>query len=464
MISNASTNAAASLVFILLVGCARVAGGLPNKCSAKQVPAWSHKHYETGIASANSLDRIASWYVRVALKAWKLDPLPHEMYGIYSRAPKKLEAAMRDVPPPTIVSLRAEIAGLQRSLAVMRGSSARREWLSLHLIAIDTRLRMLAGERFSVREEARLLFDLEVAPIPIERLKESRDQLDRLLPGQGSTHERLGAWLNSVRIPPEKIELAVRLALDESRRRSMRALKLTRGERVTVKFERGAPYGGWAEPRGDSHTILHINVGRPITLGWLTHLISHEGYPGHHVALTLLERTAKRFPEMRMLPPLSPSNTLLEGSADAIVDAIWPEAELLAWMRNELLPAIEMTHIDLALWRQLQPHIETVYSAILNVPFLLEEGSSGEEAVRFLEHYGLAERELANALVADTLDSPFPRSFTLINSKHSSAASALRSYLGDGDRALRRYADLWTTPRTPSSLVRSRSWRLTRAV
>lgn len=405
----------------------------------------------------NSLDSIAARYVFVALQAWKLDPLPREMYGVFSRAPKNLEAEVERMPEPTNAGLRAEIRELQGLLAKATGSKSRRDWLSKHLTAVDTRLRLLAGERFALNEEARLLFDLQITPVSQEQLEASRAELDRLLPGKGTLNERLQAWINSSRIPDDKIEVAARLALAESRRRTRQTLKLPPEERVTLKFERGAPYGGWAEPRGGGHTVLHINLDRPITLGWLMHFIAHEGYPGHHVALALLEQTATEFPERRVLPPLSPSNTLLEGGADAVASVMWPHDETVKWLRRVLLPAIDMTHVDLTLLRRLQPHMEIVYAAALNIPFLLDQGTNKEEIYRFLEHNGLSDRRRAEALVADVQDSPFPASFALINAKHSPGSKALKAYLGVGPRALRRYVLLWTRPLAPSSLTQQKS-------
>lgn len=402
----------------------------------------------------DSLDRIASRYQLIVLRSWKLDPLPRQMYGIYARAPEHLEAQASRLPQPTIAGLRAEISQLQSSLASARGSRTRRDWIAKHLIAIDTRLRLLAGERLSLREEARLLFDLELTAISLERLKIARAELEHHLPGPGSTHERLRAWTNATRIQPDLIEIAVRLALEESRRRTLRVLRLPARERVTLKFERAVPYGGWAEPLGGGHTVLHINLDRSITLGWLTHFIAHEGYPGHHVALTLLEQTAKRFPERRLLPPLSPSNTLLEGGADAVAAALWTDDETFNWMRRVLLPAIGMTQFDLDLWRRLQPNVETVQTAVLHIPFLLDQGTIGDEILDFLEHDGLFERDLAEALVADARDSPFPQSFGLISAKRSPAAQLARTYLGSGPPALRQYVRFWTTPLTPADLRR----------
>jgi hypothetical protein len=454
MSANISQNSVSSVAVILLLGCTYIAGSARGRSLASQAAPRPGERHKVKFAQRNSLESIVSRYTLVVLQAWKLDPLPREIYGIYSRAPEKLEAAAMSMPPPTIAGLRAEIRDLQRSLAVAPGSRTRRSWLLSHLKAIDTRLRLLAGEHLPLREEARLLFDLKVTPIPMERLRVARAELERLLPGRGSLNERLRAWIDSSRVPADKIELAVRLALEESRRRTLLTLTLPPGEHVTLKFEHGVPYGGWAEARGSGYTVLHINLDRPITLGWIMHFIAHEGYPGHHVALTLLEQTAKRFPEMQVLPPLSPSNTLLEGGADAIAAAMWSDDEMITWMSRGLLPAIGMTHIDLALWRRLQPHVETVYSAVLNVPFLLDRGTTAEATVRFLEHDGLTDRAEAEALVADVRDSSFPPSFALIDAKHSPAAKALRAYLGSGKVALRRYAALWSAPRTPSAVMR----------
>lgn len=401
-------------------------------------------------AGVASLDALAPTYLELVHGAWSADPLPAEIYGPFGRVPPAIAAAAGDLPPD---SVRAQIDGLRRSLGASGGAADRRRWLDRHLVAMDARLGLLAGEHMSLERQMEHLFDLEVAPVPVEHLATARGALERLLPGQGGVAERFLYWNRRVTLRPAQIERAAPLILAETRRRTRAALELPAGESVELVLEDEAPYGGWAEYRGQGRTILHINTSRRLQPDWLVHLIAHEGYPGHHVQLTLLDRAARDYPELAALPPLSPTLALIEGGADAAARAIWPEAELQDWVVDELFPELGI-EVDVPLWRRVRPHIETVLAARLNVPFMLARGIPPDSVARFLEHYGLMPSSTAQMLVEGHDGPPFLTAFDLINAKHSPAANLVFDHMMAGGAPLERYARLYMRPTLPSSLER----------
>jgi hypothetical protein len=104
--------------------------------------------------------------------------------------------------------------------------------------------RRLAGERFSLKEQAAGCFDLDVGRIAVERFEEAGDLLDQALPGRGDVRRRLDASKLRHELPSRKAHLLPALferVILESRRRTDDLVGLPEGEEVT--------FGPWTADR-----------------------------------------------------------------------------------------------------------------------------------------------------------------------------------------------------------------------
>lgn len=169
----------------------------------------------------------------------------------------------------------------------------RAAYLGKHLRALETVARRLAGERFSLREEAARCFDLRVDRVPEETFEEAHALYDEALPGRGDVRERLRGWRERHELPRDRTFLLpalVERAVREARRRTDALVGLPEGEEVSFGSITGQPFLALAEYRGGLRSCVLVNADRPFNLAELLYVCYHEGYPGHLAEIVLKER------------------------------------------------------------------------------------------------------------------------------------------------------------------------------
>ena len=102
----------------------------------------------------------------------------------------------------------------------------RREYLDHQIAALETRVRMLKGERLSFDEESRALYDAVAPTYPESHFKAILDQLERRFPGGGPLVERYDAWRRAFVIPRERLDTVFKAAIHACRGRTLAARQL----------------------------------------------------------------------------------------------------------------------------------------------------------------------------------------------------------------------------------------------
>jgi hypothetical protein len=220
----------------------------------------------------------------------------------------------------------------------------RTRYLFKHLRALSMVARRLAGERFSLGEQAAGCFDLDVGWVAEERFGEAGDLLDRVLPGRGDVRERLNAWKARHELRPDRAHLLPRLferAILEARRRTDALVGLPEGEEVTFGALSGGPFLALAEYRGRLRSRVLVNTYRPFNIADLLYVACHEGYPGHLAEIVLKEQhlaTEKGYAEelVSFLP--TPRFVVSEGLALWARIVAFPGAASETGSRNTLTP------------------------------------------------------------------------------------------------------------------------------
>src|SRR5262249_5564128 len=110
------------------------------------------------------------------------------------------------------------------------GPADRKRYLEKQLVAIEAFLRRLSGERMTLIEECRLLYDEEAPHHDGSELAAAHDALERLVPGEGELGSRIDALRRAVYIPREKIEATLEAALKAAREATLPFVKLPEGE------------------------------------------------------------------------------------------------------------------------------------------------------------------------------------------------------------------------------------------
>ncbi len=393
--------------------------------------------------SSTTLDEVARSYVLLVLRIDLHEP---GFNDYYYGPPELREQVQREGKRP-LAELRAQAQELLSALPTARGNEVRRRWFEKQLTALETKIRMLQGEKFSVSEQARLLFDLDVKPPTPEELAAALTALESALPGPGRLADRLDAWQKAFILAPSKVETAYQLALAEARTRARKLLLLPENEKVNLGFVTGKSWGGYNWYEGNAHSRIEINLDLPASASTVYRYVAHEAYPGHHTDLATREQRLYRekgYFEWCVSPLYTPQNTMAEAVAEVGVDLSMPPTEFFAWHRDALFPRLGLTGADVATWERIFPLLETLGRARERLPFLLhDQQASEEELVAFLEKYALSDRARALKTIQ------FDREWGAYAFNYTVGREILRRYLATGN-ARAKFVHLLTTPIFPS--------------
>jgi len=356
----------------------------------------------TGVAPGNAdapLDQIAADYVHLVLAMGVHDENHVDSYF----GPEEWidEGVARF---PTLDSIRSAADGLLQRLGALQTPQddlvrRRAEGLEKRLIALDARIDIVSGVPLSFDEEARLVFDAVAPDYDAAHFEGVLEQLDALLPGEGSLNERARAFWDQFVIPPERLEAVFEAAINECRRRTLERIALPPGEDFTLEYVTDRPWSGYNWFQGNAFSLIQINTDLPRHIDRAVDLGCHEGYPGHHAYGTLVERElydGRGWVEFSVYALFGPQSLLSEGSANYGIDLAFPGRERLEFERSTLFPLAGLDvgqadtyHIYLDLQKQLS------YARNEAARDYLDGRMSRGEAVSWMQRYQLNSAEEA---------------------------------------------------------------------
>jgi hypothetical protein len=219
----------------------------------------------------------------------------------------------------------------------------RREYLQKQISALAARVRMLQGEKLKFDEESLALYDAVAPTFPDSRFDQIIAQLEEKIPGKGPLWERYEIWRKPFVIPKEKLDTVFQLAIKECRARALAHVALPPDENFTVEYVTNKPWGGYNWYKGDFHSVIQVNTDLPIFIDRAVDLAAHEGYPGHHVYNSLLEKNLVRdrgWVEFSVYALFSPQSLIAEGTANFGRDVAFPtKTERMKFEKEVLFPA-----------------------------------------------------------------------------------------------------------------------------
>jgi hypothetical protein len=354
-------------------------------------------------APAATLDQLAERYVRLALEVGEHDP---DYVDAYIGPAAWRDAARRD--PRSPAQLAAATAGLLAEVQAMsppgdEGLARRQDNLLKITRAMDTRIRMAAGERFDFAEEARLIYDVTLPEYSFGEFDRVLAEIEALLPGPGDLATRVDAFYESVNIPEDKVAAVLETALIECRMRTAAHIDLPEDERYTLEFVTGQNWGGYNWYQGDNHSLVQVNLDFPVKIDRAVGLGCHEGYPGHHVWNVLVENRLLKengWIENSVFPLFSPGGLIGEGSANYGVDLAFPGDERIAYEREVLFPLAGLDPSGAETLRRLNELTRKLgYATTATAQLYLDDRISRDEAVEQRRKYGLTSREKAEQSV-----------------------------------------------------------------
>jgi hypothetical protein len=271
--------------------------------------------------NGDSLDEIAKDYVQMTLEIGEREPGYVDAYYGPAEWADAAKAA-----PRSLQALTAEAATLTaRTQAIAPESldpleQRRRTFLLAQLKAASTRLRMLAGEKLTFREEAEGLFGVSPELKPLTDYDPVLARIEALVPGAGTLADRVDAFEERFTIPADHLKPVFDAAIAECKRRTTAHIKLPPGESFRLSFVTGKSWSGYNYYQGGYHSLIEVNTDLPIRISRAVDLGCHEGYPGHHVLNALLEQRLTEghgWVEFSVYPLYSPQSLIAEGTGSA---------------------------------------------------------------------------------------------------------------------------------------------------
>jgi len=347
----------------------------------------------------STCDPIAQEYVRLALRLGRhVEGFVDGYYG-----PPEFKAEACAEAPRQVAALRDDAARLGESIAAADMDAQRRDYITRQVRAMQTVLRRLSGEELSLSDEAQGCFDITPLRIPESEFEAGLRELDELLPGHGDVATRRAQWNRQFELPAERVLPVLEIALAEVRRLTQTLLDLPADEGVEIQLVSNQPWSGYNWYLGQNHSRIDVNTDLPVRADYVTDLMAHEAYPGHHTEHVTKEqrwyRQAGRL-EHSILLLLAPESLIAEAIATVAEDVVFPEREQRAdWLRTVLYPLAGIT-ADIALQLRLEQAAEKLDGVGGNAAFLLhEDHRPEEEVVAYLQQYGLrTEKEARQSL------------------------------------------------------------------
>ena len=420
------------------------------------------------------MNAVAERYVHLVLALGQHDP--DYVDAFYGPAEWKTQA---EKEKKSLDAIGAEAAELVKKLRVERttaplvessdaGNSGdemlklRREYLQKQISALAARVRMLKGEKLKFDDESRALYDAVAPTYRDSHFDEIIAQLEKKIPGtnrqSGSDPlwKRYEEWRKPFVIPKEKLDTVFQLAIKECRARTLAHVALPPNESFTVEYVTNKPWGGYNWYKGNFHSVIQVNTDLPIYIDRAVDLAAHEGYPGHHVYNSLLEKNLVRdrgWVEFSVYALFSPQSLIAEGTANFGRDVAFPtRTERMKFEKEVLFPAAGIDASRADEYYAVQDLMKQLDYATNEAARRLINGEIDENAaVQWLQKYAVMEPARAQQRVK------FIQRYRSYVINYNLGEDMVRRYIEkrsgtDPEKRWSEFGKLLASPRLPSGL------------
>ena len=413
--------------------------------------------------AADGMNAVAERYVHLVLALGQHDP--DYVDAFYGPAEWKTQA---EKEKKSLDAIGAEAAELSVTLAKTpdTGPSGdemlklRREYLQKQIAALAARVRMLKGEKLKFDDESRALYDAVAPTFPDSHFDQIIAQLEAKIPGKGPSRtggswERYEMWRKPFLIPKEKLDTVFQAAIKECRARTLTHIALPPNESFTVEYVTDKPWGGYNWYKGNFHSVIQVNTDLPIYIDRAVDLAAHEGYPGHHVYNSLLEKNLVRdrgWVEFSVYALFSPQSLIAEGTANFGRDVAFRPSERMKFEKEVLFPAAGIDSKRADEYYAVQDLMKQLDYATNEAARRLINGEIDESAaVQWLQKYAVMEPARAQQRVK------FIQRYRSYVINYNLGEDMVRRYIEkrsgtDSGERWSEFAKLLSSPRLPSGL------------
>jgi len=412
--------------------------------------------------AADDMNAVAERYAHLVLALGQHDS--DYVDAFYGPAEWKTQAEKEKKSLDTIGTEAAELIG---ELAKIPNPGdemlkLRREYLQKQIAAVAARVRMLKGEKLKFDDESRALYDA-VAPTyrqsgsdPDSHFDQIIAQLESKIPDNGPLWQRYENWRKPFVIPKAKLDTVFQLAIKECRARTLAHVALPPNESFTVEYVTNKPWGGYNWYKGNFHSVIQVNTDLPTYIDRAVDLAAHEGYPGHHVYNSLLEKNLVRdrgWMEFSVYALFSPQSLIAEGTANFGREVAFPtKAERMKFEKEVLFPAAGIDASRADEYYAVQDLMKQLDYAANEAARRLINGEVDESAaVQWLQKYAVMEPARAKQRVK------FIQRYRSYVINYNLGEDMVRRYIekrsgSDPEKRWSEFAKLLSSPRLPSGL------------
>jgi len=362
---------------------------------------------------------------------------------------------------PTLSFIRGAAVALRHELASMTlpadpMKSLRLAYLRQQTSALIARAEMLEGKRMRFDEESKALYDTVAPTHGEEYFQRLNTAIEDELPGSGPLADRVEAFRMQFVIPREKLDAVFGAAIDICRERTMEHMGLPIGESFTVEYVNDKSWSGYNWYKGGFESLIQVNTDLPIFIDRAIDLACHEGYPGHHVYNSLLEKTLVRdrgWVEFSVYALFSAQSLIAEGSANYGIDVAFPAEERVEMERERLFPIAGLDASRATQYYRVHELVaRTGYAGNEAARRYLDGEISADDAAEWLTTYALMAPARARQRVK------FIEQYRSYVINYNYGKDLVRAYVesyaqGDTERRWQVFAELLSSPRLPSHLA-----------
>jgi hypothetical protein len=422
--------------------------------------------------AADAMNAVAEKYARLVLALGQHDP--DYVDAFYGPAEWKARAEREKKPLDLIGTEAAELVksivdGTASPLVDSKDKDGdemlklRREYLEKQISALAARVRMLKGEKLKFDDESKALYDA-VAPTyrqsgsdPDSHFDEILKKLEAKIPGTGELWKRYEEWRKPFMIPKDKLDAVFQAAIKECRGRTLAHIALPPNESFTVEYVTNKPWGGYNWYKGNFHSVIQVNTDLPIFIDRAVDLAAHEGYPGHHVYNSLLEKNLVRdrgWMEFSVYALFSPQSLIAEGTANFGREVAFPnKADRIKFEKDVLFPAAGIDASRADEYYAVQDLMKELNFAGNEAARRLINGEIDEKAaVEWLQKYTVMEPKRAQQRVK------FIQRYRSYVTNYNVGEEMVQKYIekragNDANKKWSEFGKLLASPRLPSGLT-----------
>ena len=397
-----------------------------------------------------SLDQAGEDFVKIALRMGEVDG---DYVDAYS-GPKAWREAIKDTDVKA-TTLEKDISALSARIDGLENANAVRARNLIKLLrAMAVRLDVVTGKTVSFDKEVSDIYDVKPPRYDLAEYDAVLAELDALVPGKGSTADRVNAFRNQFAIPKDKLKPVFDRAIEECRSRTQKYFDLPETEKFRMEFVNNKAWSGYNYYQGNYESLIQINTDFPITIERAVDLGCHEGYPGHHVWNLFIERelVGKRgWIEYSVNPLFGPFGPLAEGSGNFGIQLAFPGDEKMTFETEVLFPMAGLDTKEASKFNRMLELESKLSHATNDIARRYLDGQlSKEEAVPLIQKYYLQSYEKSEQRLR------FMEKYRGYVINYNIGQDIVRAYVTDaGETPEAKWAafrDMLTIPLTPSDM------------